>query len=140
MKLTFLLFLVGISTCFGQSFIDENKIEELLNKSKVNISEPIKFRNGELVTENKYYGFDGEIVFHNQITIDFKQLAGVETEYFDKTKIYGIKFISGSEKSILETQLGTKDLLKKKSSIIHLRHVDSEVFSELISIINSYRE
>jgi hypothetical protein len=140
MKKTILIFLVGITNCFGQNFIDENKIEELLNAHKVNISEPIKFRNGELITEDKMHGLNGEVAFHNQITIDLKEIAGIETEYYEKTNIYNIKFISGSEKSILETQLGTKDLLKKKSSRINLRHVDSKVFSELISVLNSYRE
>ncbi|WP_417860547.1 hypothetical protein [Winogradskyella sediminis] len=140
MKISILLFLIGISTSFGQNFVNEEKIEQLLTKHKVNISEPITLNDGELVVENKLYGFDGKPNYHNQITIDLSEISEIETEYYEKTKIHALKFISGSDKSILETQLNSKDLFKLKSTRINLRHIDSELLAELINILKSYRK
>ena len=137
-KLIIVLFLIGITTTYSQETLDEQKIEQELNRGKVSPSEPVSLNNGELITEDKYYGFDGKPIYHNRITIDLREISAIEIEFNDKSKIYVLKFISGSDKSILETKIKSNDLIKKKSTTIMLR-INSELLNEIVKTLKDYQ-
>ena len=138
-KLIIVLFLIGITTTYSQETLDEQKIEQELNRGKVSPSEPVSLNNGELITEDKYYGLDGKPIYHNRITIDLREISAIETEFNDKSKIYVLKFISGSDKSILETKIKSNDLIKKKSTTIMLR-INSELLNEIVKSLRDYKK
>ncbi len=138
-KLIIVLFLIGITTTYSQETLDEQKIEQELNRGKVSPSEPVSLNNGELITEDKYYGFDGKPIYHNRITIDLREISAIEIEFNDKSKIYVLKFISGSDKSILETKIKSNDLIKKKSTTIMLR-INSELLNEIVKTLKDYQK
>ena len=92
-----------------------------------------------MLTTDKYYGFDCKPIYHNRITIDLREISAIEIEFNDKSKIYVLKFISGSDKSILETKIKSNDLIKKKSTTIMLR-INSELLNEIVKTLKDYQK
>ncbi|WP_445736003.1 DUF4348 domain-containing protein [Mariniflexile sp.] len=140
-NLILIFFIVGLNNCFGQNqvFQTESEIESILNRQKVNLSEPITLKNGLLTTKNIMMGFDGKPVYESEVKIKLKEILEIETEFYEKTNITKLKFISDSENSIQEKYLNSDEFHSLNSSQINLRFINSENLAELLDFFNKYK-